>query len=178
MQAKDLLGSAASDMNEQVTYHIEVARNGNQILVRNDGAAITPEERDTIISAVKFAARLRYAEAMSKRASDIAREIEWLFPDGNEDATGVQKCVYFVADEAYPGLIKIGKTNGSVRGRIGHLRTQAGCTDPQLIAVAPYAWPGKFEQALHGHFDQHRVTGEWFRGKPVLDWLISFGGES
>lgn len=70
--------------------------------------------------------------------------------------------VYFVADGE---LVKIGWTKKTAAERMVNL--QSGNPRP-LVLVATMPGNLAVEEALHDHFADFRVTGEWFRTEPLL----------
>ena len=70
--------------------------------------------------------------------------------------------VYFVqcGDD---GPIKIGKSSGDMKRRLGELQVGNPVELRLLVSI-----PGDVEQAMHMRFARQRIRGEWFRPDPVL----------
>lgn len=73
--------------------------------------------------------------------------------------------IYFIRSGEY---VKIGYSDNPL-GRLRQVQT-GNPIEAELLAVCP---GGKDDEAaIHGAFQQHRVSGEWFRATPRLDALI------
>ena len=74
------------------------------------------------------------------------------------------------------GLIKIGKTQDfNVDKRLSSLQT--GSPD-KLILLKAVQYPAKYncEKAVHRHFSEFRVHGEWFTPEPeLMDFIDQIG---
>lgn len=165
-------------MNEILTGTYELVRhpNGAYEFLRHDGLPIGPLERETLIDAVRYSCREQGNASLNMKADAIAKKAKWLFPDENSDLHGRKTGVYFVQDDAYPGLVKIGYTSGSVLSRVNGLRHQQGCIEPSIVAFAMTDHYKILEAGLHAKFQSQRVTGEWFRFQPVHEYISSIGG--
>lgn len=81
--------------------------------------------------------------------------------------------VYAMINEAFPGMVKIGKT-GNVRNRFSNYDTGDPLRGYTLIAhTDPTVGVGELETWVHEHYGEHRVApkSEWFR----LDWASVVG---
>ena len=70
--------------------------------------------------------------------------------------------VYGTASEAFPGLIKIGRT-GNLDSRLCSLNTSCAPLPHRLVAVAPTRNPVRDERVAHAYFADQREEGEFFR---------------
>ena len=70
--------------------------------------------------------------------------------------------VYGTASEAFPGLIKIGRT-GNLDARLCSLNTSCAPLPHRLVAVAPTRNPVRDERVTHAYFADQREEGEFFR---------------
>jgi hypothetical protein len=87
------------------------------------------------------------ASAKRKRESNEMPKSDW---------------IYGTESEAFPGLIKIGRS-GDVKVRLSSGNTFCAPEPHTLIAAAPTFDPKRDEEAAHEHFGEFRVEGEFFR---------------
>lgn len=83
-------------------------------------------------------------------------------------------CVYFARCKDYmKHCIKIGKTKRYVPKRLKDLQRQYNSKPFEAIAIARHKYIDRHELELKIHhlFNKHRVKGEFFGSKPVLDFL-------
>ena len=76
--------------------------------------------------------------------------------------------VYILINQAMPGLIKIGKTQGAVEDRLRSLDTTAVPLPFECFYAAEVERPDDVERALHEAFEDHRIrrNREFFRISP------------
>ncbi|MFO0392311.1 MAG: GIY-YIG nuclease family protein [Planctomycetota bacterium] len=76
--------------------------------------------------------------------------------------------IYILINQAMPGLIKIGKTQGAVEDRLRSLDTTGTPLPFECFYAAEVARPDEVERALHEAFEDHRVrkNREFFRISP------------
>ena len=70
--------------------------------------------------------------------------------------------IYATESEAFPGLIKIGRS-GDVKARLSSGNTFCAPEPHSLIVAAPTFDPKRDETAAHDYFAKYRVEGEFFR---------------
>ncbi len=83
----------------------------------------------------------------------------------DEDERG---CVYILINESFPGLVKIGRTGGSVSGRIAQLNSTGTPTPFECHYAAYVDDMNLVEKHLHDHFSDYRVNEkrEFFKISP------------
>jgi hypothetical protein len=76
--------------------------------------------------------------------------------------------VYILTNEAMPGLIKIGQTQGSVADRMRQLDTTSIPLPFECFYAVEVPDPARAERAIHDAFDDHRIrkSREYFRISP------------
>ena len=77
--------------------------------------------------------------------------------------------IYFLSN-GRAGPIKIGYAGDDVGGRVADLQTG---NPERLLLIYSCSGDRKREKAFHSVFEPHRLRGEWFRRKPVLNWILS-----
>jgi len=82
--------------------------------------------------------------------------------------------VYATESEAFPGLIKIGRSM-NVHARISSLNSGCAPAPHRLVAQAPTLHPARDEGMAHLFFADRRVEGEFFRvgAGEVLDYFAN-----
>ena len=81
----------------------------------------------------------------------------------------MQQTVYILTNEAMPGLVKIGFTEGSVENRISNLSSATGVPLPyECYYAAEVDDMKRVESLLHQLFSEHRINPkrEFFRLDP------------
>jgi hypothetical protein len=93
-------------------------------------------------------------------------ELGKLLPRATEESVEV---VYVAQEEGERGYCKIGHTTrAGVQRRVRGLQTG----NPRQIVVRVLLDGGMWlEQALHEHFADARMLGEWFHPEPLRDWF-------
>ncbi len=76
--------------------------------------------------------------------------------------------IYILTNQAMPGLVKIGQTQGSVEDRMRQLDTTGIPLPFECFYAVEVPDPAKAERAIHDAFDDHRVrkNREYFRISP------------
>jgi hypothetical protein len=91
-----------------------------------------------------------------------------------ESIDGNRPCVYFAIHPARQGMVKIGRTKNSLSGRMRSMAWELDRNNvvlPTIIAYAETERYKDFEKALHYKFRDWRITGEWFDGEIVREYL-------
>ena len=89
-----------------------------------------------------------------------------------EDDPPQTEFVYAIATDAFPGLVKIGRTN-DISTRLCSLNTAVSPMPFYIVAIAPTLDSHRDEAKAHEHFQDCRVAGEFFRvsKEDVSKWL-------
>ena len=95
----------------------------------------------------------KFAEVVRKRMRDN--------DDNNDDDTDTAGYVYATKSAAFPGLLKIGKTEHMGR-RLSSLNTGCAPAPHVVVALAPSLDRHRDEQLAHAFFAEHRREGEFF----------------
>jgi T5orf172 domain len=150
------LKQTAAECKEVLTRYIDGDRGRVSMVVVEEGALRRRRRRGNI-----------HMEPLSTSGKSV------LFPAPNQTQQQTPTCyVYATHSAAFPGLVKIGKTDNVPR-RLSQLNVSCAPMPHRLIAAAPTLNHHRDEKLAHAHFARFRRQGEFFALEPqaVRAWF-------
>ena len=117
-----------------------------------------------------LAMRLKVIDGMTQKLKELG-EFEFVhnlfdetlaIPTQSQSELPTTKYIYATESEAFPGLLKIGRTK-DISQRIQNLKTATAPKPHKLVAMTPTLHSKRDEKRAHEFFQDKRVAGEFFK---------------
>ena len=154
---------------------IEDATSGDYLSAEEFRAVLQELQRTYSMMQQGFT-QVQYLNTITRREfRDLHTEADWIFPGWSypEKKQAIQDmgpCVYFVRPASDPSRIRIACTT-KLRQHLRALYWHSDKASLQIVAIARTDQQEQLAKRLQLHFDKYRIDGEWFRAKPVMNWV-------
>lgn len=163
-------GSKPSDVRE-----LRIVISADRVYVADaDGNHLTAASYDTLFDLLREARRQRRQHEDAALLANAIFDATWIVPTRPQDTFKSGPCVYFMACDAMPNLVKIGFTH-QLSTRRSVLQKEYGDAI-RVLVFAKTDHHKQLERALHAYFAAARVgDSEWFDARAVVPWLRERG---